>query len=109
MILGTILTRDIIIWFVMLIICAVFFLAMGIMLLITKKTTLISKKARFKEGDKLCNIYGAIEVIVATLLIIISIIGLIFTKIYLPLFIAALLLLLGLLLALALVQKNYTV
>ena len=66
--------------------CALFFLISGVMLVITKNVNLISKKTVYREEKLFTTIYGCVDIIFSTLMIVILVIGVINQQLYLWLF-----------------------
>ena len=81
-----IVSSDYIALLVMGIICAVVFMACGIMLVVTKNTNLISKDGNYKSEKLFALIYGWIYIVSAALIIGISVLSFILTSKQLLLF-----------------------
>lgn len=99
---------DIYVWFSMVILCAVFFLANGIMIMVTKNIKLVSKKNNIKDIKEFSIRYGLVEVLFSSTMIIVSVIGMIFKNNYWSLFVIDMLALLIMMIVTFLIQKNYS-
>jgi len=62
------------------ILCALFFIASGIMTVVTRNTKLISKKSQYNDEIKFCLFYGLVELIGSSLVLIFLILSLIITS-----------------------------
>ena len=69
------------------ILCAAFYLAAGIMVVVKRNTQLISKKNSYSEPETFCLIYGLVEVVGSTLSLVLLLLGMFFQELYILFFV----------------------
>lgn len=98
---------DLIVCYVLVILCGIFYLLGGIMLLVKRDQRLISKKVLYRDPENFCVIYGILEIVIASIIMIISIVGLLLGKKYWQLLICAMIFVIVLLIIQYVLQKKY--
>ena len=89
------------------ILCAVFCLASGILLLVTKNTNLISKKGVYNNPNEFCLLYGLIEAIGSLIILVLMVVSIFIQELYMTFFIIVGIIAIGMFISLFLVNKNY--
>lgn len=107
-ILNELSNTDLYIWFSMVILCAIFFLANGIMIIVTKNVNLVSKKNNIRDIKTFSLKYGIIEIAFSSVMIVVSIVGMIFKRNYWSLFVIDICALLIMMIITFLIQKNHS-
>ena len=109
LVLDKINNTDIYTVYVLILLCAVFFLAAGIMLMVKKDTQLINKGHKFHNPEAFAMAYGLVEVVVAGIMILLTIYGFIDLDSCWIVIVASLLLVITLLLTQVFLQKKYRI
>lgn len=88
-------------------ICAVVFLISGIVILVTKKTSLIAKDTKFKEEKLFTTIYGWTSIVFSTIMIAIMILTVVISGMELMMFMLLGVTVITMLLLQMMLQKNF--
>ena len=89
------------------ILCALFCLASGILILVTKNTNLISKKGVYSNSKEFCLLYGLIEVIGSAIVLVLMILSIFFQELTMMFFMIVGIIAIATFVSLFLVTKNY--
>ena len=98
---------DLFMCYGLIILCGVFYLSAGLMLLIKKDTKLINKVDQFHNPQDFCKAYGLVEIVVSTIIISLAIYGFFAIEHCWIILISSLLLVITMLLTQAFLQKKY--